>query len=48
MRTLIVADVNHGALENDFVTFSGAATLGGNITANILIPRISNNSYNKR
>lgn len=34
--TLIVSDTNHGALENDFVTFSGAATLGGNITANVL------------
>ena len=26
----------HGALENDFVTFSGAASLGGVITANVL------------
>ncbi len=49
--TLIVADVNHGALENDFVTFSGAATLGGNITANILNQEyqitaiINDNSY---
>lgn len=34
--TLIVTDVNHGALENDFVTFSGCATLGDAITADIL------------
>jgi len=34
--TLTVTDASHGAVENDFVTFSGAATLGGNITADIL------------
>lgn len=34
--TITVTDTNHGALENDFVTFSGAATLGGNITADVL------------
>lgn len=34
--TLTVADVNHGAVANDFVTFSGATTLGGNITAAVL------------
>jgi hypothetical protein len=35
--TISVTDAdNHGALENDFVTFSGAATLGGVITANVL------------
>jgi len=34
--TLIVTDTNNGVLENDFVTFSGAATLGGVIVANIL------------
>jgi len=34
--TLTVADVNHGAIANDFVTFSGAVTLGGNITASVL------------
>ena len=33
---LTVTDTAHGALINDFVTFSGAATLGGTITANIL------------
>lgn len=34
--TITVADVNHGAVANDFVTFSGAVTLGGNITAAVL------------
>ena len=34
--TITVDDVEHGANANDFVTFSGAATLGGNITAAIL------------
>tara|TARA_R100001443_G_scaffold31701_3_gene45864 strand:+ start:1151 stop:3019 length:1869 start_codon:yes stop_codon:yes gene_type:complete len=34
--TITVADTSHGAVQNDFVTFSGAATLGGNITANVL------------
>jgi hypothetical protein len=34
--TLIVTDADHGALENDFVTYSGTATLGGDITANVL------------
>ncbi len=29
--TLKVNDVGHGALQNDFVTFSGASSLGGNI-----------------
>lgn len=33
---LVVTDVNHGAVPNDFVTFSGAASLGGNVTATIL------------
>ena len=27
---------NHGCVENDFVTFSGVASLGGNITATVL------------
>ena len=49
--TLIVTNTNNGSLENDFVTLSGAATLGGNITANILNQEyqitsiINNNSY---
>jgi hypothetical protein len=34
--TLTVTDTNHGAQENDFVTFSGAVSLGGNITADVL------------
>jgi hypothetical protein len=49
--TLIVTNTNNGSLENDFVTLSGAATLGGNITANILNQEyqitsiINSNSY---
>ena len=49
--TLIVTNTDNGSLENDFVTFSGAVTLGGNITANILNQEyqitsiINNNSY---
>ena len=34
--TIVVTDSNHGAEVNDFVTFSGAAALGGNITAEML------------
>ena len=34
--TITVSDTSHGAFENDFVTFSGAASLGGNITAAVL------------
>jgi hypothetical protein len=34
--TLTVTDTGHGAREGDFVTFSGAVTLGGNITADVL------------
>ena len=34
--TLTVADTAHGAVANDFVTFSGAASLGGNVTAAVL------------
>jgi len=34
--TITVADTSHGASKNDFVTFSGAATLGGLITATVL------------
>ena len=34
--TLTVTDTAHGAVVNDFVTFSGAVTLGGNITATVL------------
>lgn len=34
--TITVTDTGHGARENDFVTFSGATSLGGNITATVL------------
>ena len=34
--TITVTDSSHGAVENDFVNFSGSATLGGNITAAVL------------
>ena len=34
--TITVADTAHGAVVGDFVTFSGAASLGGTITANVL------------
>ena len=34
--TITVTDTAHGADLNDFVTFSGATTLGGNITATVL------------
>tara|TARA_R100000664_G_C2757486_1_gene145772 strand:- start:974 stop:2857 length:1884 start_codon:yes stop_codon:yes gene_type:complete len=34
--TITVADTAHGAVAGDYVTFSGAASLGGNITAAVL------------
>tara|TARA_R100001460_G_scaffold27676_2_gene55597 strand:+ start:1031 stop:3097 length:2067 start_codon:yes stop_codon:yes gene_type:complete len=34
--TLTITDTSHGAIQNDFVTFSGASSLGGNITAAVL------------
>ena len=49
--TITVSDPAHGANENDFVTFSGATSLGGNITAAVLnqeyqiVSIISSNSY---
>jgi len=49
--TITITDPAHGANENDFVTFSGAASLGGTITAAILnieykiVSIISSNSY---
>ena len=49
--TITVTDVSHDARENDFVTFSGASSLGGNITADVLnqeyqITKVnSNNEY---
>ena len=33
---ITVTESNHGAAENDFVTFSQAVSLGGNVTASIL------------
>jgi hypothetical protein len=39
--TITVTDTSHGAVSGDFVTFSGAADLGGNITAGVL-----NQEYN--
>ena len=49
--TITVTDPSHGANENDFVTFSGAVSLGGVITATILNAEfqitslISSNAY---
>tara|TARA_R110002072_G_scaffold221225_4_gene378365 strand:+ start:1112 stop:3010 length:1899 start_codon:yes stop_codon:yes gene_type:complete len=34
--TLVVTDTAHGSVANDFVTYSGAASLGGVITAGVL------------
>ena len=34
--TITATDSSHGALKNDFVTLSGAVSLGGNITAAVL------------
>ena len=34
--TITVTDTSHGAVTGDFVTFSGAVGLGGNITATVL------------
>lgn len=48
---ITVTDTSHGALDGDFVTYSGASSLGGNVTAAILnaehrITRVLNgNSY---
>ena len=49
--TITVTDSAHGANQNDFVTFSGAATLGGTITATVLnieyqiVSIVSSNTY---
>ena len=48
--TITVTDPGHGAQTGDFVTFSGAVSLGGNITAAILnaefqITYVSSNTY---
>jgi len=34
--TITITDTSHGAVTNDFVTFSGASSLGGNVTAAVL------------
>ena len=34
--TITVTDTSHGCQQNDFVTYSGAVSLGGNVTAAIL------------
>jgi len=34
--TITVSDTAHGAIEGDFVTFSGAVSLGGQITSDVL------------
>jgi hypothetical protein len=34
--TLVITDSAHGAVANDFVTYSGCVTLGGTITATVL------------
>jgi hypothetical protein len=34
--TITATDTSHGATVNDFVTFSGSASLGGNVTAAVL------------
>ena len=49
--TITVSDTNHGAFAGDFVTFSDAVSLGGNITADILnqeyeiVTLVDGNSY---
>ena len=49
--TITVSDTNHGAFAGDFVTFSGAVSLGGTITADILnqeyaiVTIVDGNSY---
>ena len=49
--TVTVTDAAHGANENDFVTFSGADSLGGTVTASVLnaehqiVTLISSNQY---
>ena len=47
-NVITVSDAGHGAVLNDFVTFSGASTMGGTVTAAVLntehqITRIVNN-----
>ena len=49
--TITVTDSSHGAVQNDFVTYSSTTTLGGNITATVLdqeyqiVTIVNTNSY---
>jgi hypothetical protein len=48
--TIDVADTGHGAVTGDFVTFSGATSLGGQVTADVLnqeyqVHVVDENSY---
>ena len=43
--TIVVNDVGHGAQAGDFVTYSGAVSLGGNVTAAILNAEFQITSY---
>ena len=48
--TIVVTDASHGCVNGDFVTFYGATSLGGNITADVLnqeyqVTYISLNTY---
>ena len=49
--TITVNETGHGAFDNDFVTFSGAASLGGLIVASVLnqeyqiLSVVNSNSY---
>ena len=45
-RVVIVTDVNHGATDGDYVTYSGATTVGGlDLNGEFRITYISTNSY---
>lgn len=49
-NVLVVADTDHGAVTGDFVTFSGATGLGGNVSAAVLnqeyqVTVVDSNSY---
>lgn len=49
-KVITVTDAAHGCYTNDFVTFSGATSLGGNITASVLnqeyqVTVINGNTY---
>ena len=45
-RVVIVTDINHGATDGDYVTYSGATTVGGlNLNGEFRITYISTNSY---